>query len=307
MAFPSVAGYGNLPNGNFSPVIYSKKAQLAFRRKSVIQAITNTDYQGEIADYGDTVKIILEPDVTVEEYKRGKQVTAQDLVDEELVMVIDKANAFSFKVDDLEKKQSHMNWESMAADRAGYRLKNAMDAEVLNHIATNAENVLGTASAPITVGFVTGSSFSPAGILNRTRRLLEELDVPEENRWFVADPVFYEALGDESSKLINRDYADGNILRNGKVVEGEVRGFSLYQSNNLTKVGTGPLGTGSGNYGWILCGHKSAVSTAEQINKTEKFRDPDSFADVVRGLHYYGRKILRQESLIAIRYQWKLS
>jgi len=43
MAFPSAAGHNNLPNGNFSPIIYSKKAQLAFRRSSVAQAITNTE------------------------------------------------------------------------------------------------------------------------------------------------------------------------------------------------------------------------------------------------------------------------
>lgn len=309
MAFPAAAGYGNLPNGNFSPVIYSKKAQLAFRRSSVIQAITNTDYQGEIADYGDTVKIMLEPDVTVKPYKRGVQVTAQDLVDEDFTMTIDQANYFMFKVDDLEKKQSHINFESMAADRAGYRLKNAMDREVISHIESNATNVLGTSGTPITISTTSGvtANFTPVALFNRLQRLLDEEDVPEDNRWFLADPVFYEVLGDEDSKLINRDYADSNILRNGKVSDGMVRGFELYKSNNMQSAGTGPLGTGSGNFGWILAGHKSAVSTAEQINRTESFRDHDSFADVVRGMHYYGRKILRQESLIAVRYQWKTS
>jgi hypothetical protein len=61
MAFKAAAGYGNLPNGSFSPTIFSKKAQLAFRRASVVQSITNTDYFGEIASYGDSVKIIKEP------------------------------------------------------------------------------------------------------------------------------------------------------------------------------------------------------------------------------------------------------
>jgi len=58
MAFRSAAGHISLPNGVFSPIIYSKKAQLAFRRSSVVQAIVNTDYIGEIASFGDTVKII---------------------------------------------------------------------------------------------------------------------------------------------------------------------------------------------------------------------------------------------------------
>ena len=58
MAFTSAAGYGNLPNGNFSPVIYSKQVQLAFRKAAVCEAITNSDYFGEIASMGDSVKII---------------------------------------------------------------------------------------------------------------------------------------------------------------------------------------------------------------------------------------------------------
>ena len=61
MAFQSAAGHSNLPNGNFSPVIYSKKVQMAFRKSSTVQDITNSDYFGEISAFGDSVKIIKEP------------------------------------------------------------------------------------------------------------------------------------------------------------------------------------------------------------------------------------------------------
>jgi hypothetical protein len=96
MAFQSVPGYGNLGNGNFSPVIYSKKVQLAFRKSSVAQAITNTDYMGEVSSFGDSVKIIREPEVTVRSYARGAQVQAQDLDDGDFTLVIDQANYFAF-------------------------------------------------------------------------------------------------------------------------------------------------------------------------------------------------------------------
>lgn len=61
MAFTTAPGYGNLPNGDFSPVIYSKKAQMAFRKSSTVADITNSDYFGEISQMGDSVKIIKEP------------------------------------------------------------------------------------------------------------------------------------------------------------------------------------------------------------------------------------------------------
>ncbi len=90
MAFASASGYGNLPNGNFSPVIYSKQVQLAFRKSTVVGDITNSDYMGEISGQGDTVKIIKEPEISVSEYARGTNVTAQDLEDADFSLTIDQ-------------------------------------------------------------------------------------------------------------------------------------------------------------------------------------------------------------------------
>ena len=83
MAFTTASGYGNLPNGNFSPIIYSKQVQVAFRKASIVEAITNSDYFGEIAQMGDSVKVIKEPEITVKAYARGTTITPQDLDDEE--------------------------------------------------------------------------------------------------------------------------------------------------------------------------------------------------------------------------------
>ena len=108
MAFTTASGYGNLPNGNFSPIIYSKQVQLAFRKSTVVGDITNSDYMGEIAGQGDTVKIIKEPEVSVSAYARGTQITAQDLDDEDFSLVVDKANYYAFKMDDIEEAHSHV-------------------------------------------------------------------------------------------------------------------------------------------------------------------------------------------------------
>lgn len=95
MAFAVAAGHGNLPFGNFSPVIYSKKAQMAFRKSSVVQDITNSDYFGEISAFGDSVRVIKEPEISVSPYVRGGQVVTQDLLDEDFTLVIDRANQFA--------------------------------------------------------------------------------------------------------------------------------------------------------------------------------------------------------------------
>ena len=351
MAFKTAAGYGNLPNGNFSPVIYSKKVQSAFRKTSIIEDITNSDYFGEISNFGDTVRIIKEPEITVQEYARGTQVTPQDLDDEDFTLVVDKANYFAFKIDDIEEAHSHVNFESMATDRAGYRLKDQFDQEILGYMSGFKQSALhanaGTARVaadksgtdPVSVAadgllasmlisrasFVSGGATTdsiathpdgstgeatPLEILNRMARLLDQQNVDRDNRWVVVDPVFAEQLNDENSKLLNNDFAGGqnanDILRNGRIISGLIRGFRVYLSNNLPSIGTGP-GTidtngSSSHFGVVLAGHDSAVATASQIEKVESYRANDSFADIVRGMHLYGRKILRPEALVRAHY-----
>ena len=134
MAFTSASGYGNLPNGNFSPVIYSKQVQLAFRKASICEAITNSDYFGEIANMGDSVKIIKEPEITVKAYERGTTITPQDLDDEDFSLTIDKANYFAFKVDDIEEEHSYVNFQSLASDSTAYRLSDQVDQYVLGYL-----------------------------------------------------------------------------------------------------------------------------------------------------------------------------
>ena len=353
MAFKTAAGYGNLPNGNFSPVIYSQKVQQAFRKTSVAESITNSDYFGEIANFGDTVRIIKEPEITVKEYARGVQITPQDLDDEDFSLVVDKANYFAFKVDDIEEAHSHVNFESLASDRAGYRLRDQHDQEVLGYLSGFKQSALSTAAgtandvvsgskAVSTAGSdelltsmklrkdsfcnITTSSAgdhsiplaarlpgatalptataSPLMVIARMGRKLDQQYVDSDGRWLVVDPVFVELLKDEDSRLLNSDFG-GSGLQGGLAI-GQLHGFDVYVSNNLPSVGTGPATTGSANqnsnFGVIVAGHSSAVASASQITKTESYRDPDSFADIVRGMHLYGRKILRPEAIVTAKY-----
>jgi hypothetical protein len=354
MAFQIAPGYTNLPNGNFSSVIYSKKVQLAFRKATVVGDISNSDYFGEISAQGDTVRIIKEPEISVSAYARGTQIQAQDLDDEDFSLVVDKANYFAFKIDDIEEAHSHANFMDLATNRAAYRLADQHDQEVLGYLSgfkqttlhenANAVNDIVNGTKAITTAgsdelltsmklikgsfgnITTGSAgnhsipvaarlpgatalpteyVSPVMIINRMGRLLDQQNVDKSGRWLVIDPVMMEILMDEDSRFLNADQGEAGALRNGLVLS-NWNGFRVYVSNNTPKVGTGPGTTGvanqNSNYGVIVAGHESAVATAEQISKTENYRDPDSFADIVRGMHLYGRKILRPEALVTAKY-----
>jgi len=114
-------------NSYFLPAVYSKKVLNFFRKSSVAEAITNTDYAGEITAYGDTVRIIKEPVITVYQYERGQDVTQTKLTDQEVNLVVDTANAFKFIVDDIETSMSHVNFKEVASSSAAYALRDAFD------------------------------------------------------------------------------------------------------------------------------------------------------------------------------------
>lgn len=255
-------------------------------------------------------------------------------------------------LEDIEQAHSHVNWMAMATDRAGFKLRDQFDAEVLGYLSGYKQSAIsGVANTPRVLADMPGTkaistadadellagnklnkgSFlsagadnsipvaprfpgqqtkpsdlvSPLTILARMARNLDLQNVDQSGRWLVIDPVFAEMLKDEDSRLFNADTADKGGLRNGMIGK-QIHGFTVYMSNSLPRVGTGPSAVGTtsqnANYGVIVAGHNSAVATAEQITKTETFRSQETFADVVRGLHVYGRKLLRPEGIVTAKY-----
>jgi hypothetical protein len=347
-------------NGNFSPIIYSKQAQIALRKTAVVNAITNNSYFGEIANQGDTVRIQKEPDVTVNSLQRHTPISVEKLDDQDFSLTIDKANYFAFKMDDIEEQFSHVDFTSLAADRAAYKMADAMDEEVLGYLSgytggagswavnTTASGDLANSGASagsaadkvgaellaanrldatdfgnLTISATAGAgssiplaprlpgatalsatTVSPLTVVARMARIMDQANVDSRGRWIVLDPVFVEMLKDEDARVLNADFG-GTGLMNGLVLN-NLHGFRVYVSNNLPYLGTGAGTTGvtaqEANYGVIVAGQDEAVASAEQINKVENYRDPDSFADIVRGMHLYGRKILRPEAIVTANY-----
>ena len=301
-------------NSFFLPKVYSKKVLNFFRKASVVEAITNTDYAGEISAFGDSVRIIKEPVISVSDYTRGSDTTATKLTDQELTLVVDSAKAFKFIVDDIETNMSHVNFKEVATSSAAYALRDSYDAAVIasmfSGVSTSSpDHVLGAdaSAATQTMGQHQGGSNAidltgsdgtgtdPLDVMSFMAKLLDEQSVPEEGRWFVAPPSFYNELAQSGSKLLSVDFNAGQgSIRNGLVSSGKLRGFDMYKSNNVAAASTAT--------GKILAGHISSTATAQTIISTEVLRDPSSFGDIVRGLHVYGAKVLRPEALVSAFY-----
>lgn len=297
MAFSSAAGYANLPNGVWSPAIYSQKVLLTLKKQVVADEITNPEFSGEINRFGDTVKIIKQPTVTGGTYVRGQQLVSQDVEDEDVTLTIDQSQYYQFQFDDIESKMSHVNYMNLCVDAGADYLKQTYDSNILDYIFANVDsgnivlNGAGTASssaAPATVGFG-ANDYTPLDLISNLAVILSEDNVPSSGRWLVASPRFFEALRREDSKLIEASVTGEatSMVLNGKKPY-QLHGFTLYESNNnpvdSTKV-------------TVTAGHKGATATAISMLKNETLRSERTFADINRSLMVWGRKVIRPTAL----------
>jgi hypothetical protein len=276
MAFPTYSSGQQA----FIPEIFSKLLQAKFYKQSVLPAISNNDYEGEISGQGDKVNIRTVPAVTINNYTGT--VTNQDLTSSTIELLIDQAKYYSFKVDDILAAQADVNMLEAASSDASEGMRIAVETDVLSSVVTGATTV--GAQATIT------SSNILAAILDQAKAL-DELNIPEEGRFIVLSPEFVSLL--KQSEL-RQAYLTGDgtsPLRNGKV--GMVDRFNVYQSNMLYTPGSGA----DAGYTHVLAGHPKAISFASQFTSAETVRLETTFGDAVRGLKVFGSKVVVPDAL----------
>ncbi|WP_200302235.1 P22 phage major capsid protein family protein [Streptomyces adelaidensis] len=271
---------------NFKPQIWTARLLVAWRKSLVYGGpmVVNRDYEGDIADAGDVVKITSISDPTISDYVPNSTViTPEELTDAQRNLVIDQSKYWAFKVDDVDKRQAKGNVMPEAMSRAAYRLRDVADQYVAGlYTGVASGNNLGTISV---VAATPTDAYDD--VLIPLKVTLDDGDVPTEGRYCVIPPWFTGRLL-RDDRFVRAD-ASGTTeaLRNGFV--GRAAGFNIVQSNNT------PNPTGDDNV--IQAGVNAAISFAEQINKTEAYRPESSFADAVKGLALYGAKLVRPDGI----------
>lgn len=263
---------------NFIPEIWSTRLLKPFDKSLVIADVFNRDYEGEIANAGDLVRISGVGPITVSDY--AGTVTYEELNDQQTTLAIDKQKYFGFLVNDVDKAQANVNFMDEAMIRAAYAMKDSVDT-YLASLYTQAGTTVVTAAYT--------SDNALAGLLTLGQKL-DELNIPTEGRWCIIPPWFRVKL--VLAKLLIENTTN-DAMDNGRV--GRIAGFDLRVSNNLSNNGT---------TWYIMAGTKAAGSYAGQINKIEALRDKDVFADYVRGLLVYGAKIIQPDALAVLTATW---
>ena len=269
----------------FIPELWSARLLTALRTAHVYGGLVNTDYEGEITNYGDTVHIGTVGDPTIGDYTSHSDITIEDVDTTDQTLVIDQAKYFAFEVDDIESAQNRADVMPDAATNAGYGLRDVADLYLGSLMSTNVAGANQIAEDSIS------TAAEAEGVLIDLSVKLDEADVPTEGRFVVVTPAFHGLLL-RSDIFVPVDAAGTTqALRNGII--GEAFGFTVAKSNNT------PDGPGAGAGKNIVAGHRSATTFAEQIIKTEAARMEKRFADLLKGLHVYGAEVTRPTALAA--------
>jgi len=301
--YPAGSAGNGLSGSGFIPEIWSGKLIEKFYASTVLGAISNTDYSGEIKTHGDKVHIRTKPTITIKTYLADAALELERPQGNQVLLAIDQGQYFNTIVDDVMEVQSDINLMSMWSDDAAEQMKIVIDKAVLLGIMGQAD----AANRGLTAGKITGSinlgvtgtplalvPNSPTGgqvdVLDMMLRLgqaLDEQNIPETGRWIVM-PTWAAVLVKRSE--LRQAYLSGDgvsMLRNGRL--GMVDRFTLYTSN-LMPSGTA-AGLAAGEF-IIYAGHAHGLTFASQMTRMETLRSEMTFGQIMRGLQIYGYKVL---------------
>jgi len=251
--------------------------------------VCNRNYEGEIKEAGDSVKITGIGPVTIRDYTRNSDMSGPDeLTDAATTLIVDQSKYFNFAVDDLDQAQIKPNLMEAASKEAAYGLSNAQDVFVAGLYA-QAGSLIATAAAPKTDLATAGK---PWEYLVTLKKLLDQNDVPMDTRWVVIPP-WYEALLLLDSRFTASPATDitTGAIRNGDVGR-RVLGFNLLRSNNVKIT--------SGTTYAIMAGYEGAITFAEQVVKVRAYSPEKRMADALKGVNLYGAKVIRPNGLAVL-------
>jgi N4-gp56 family major capsid protein len=273
---------------NFQPEIWAAQLLTSLKKALIFAGpgVANRNYEGSIANAGDTVRITSISRPTVASYtKDSTTITPETLTDANRSLLIDQAKYFAFEVDDIDMRQVANGGALMAeaADEAAYALADTADQYVAGlYTGVDSGNAISTTS-------ITTAALAVTGLINLKVKL-DNANVPTQGRYVVIPP-WYHGLLLGSDTFVRAD-ASGNpdTLRNGQV--GRAFGFDVLVSNNCVNV--------TGDDYIVQAGYPGAFTFAEQIAKVEAYRPESAFSDALKGLHLYGAKLVRPTGIATL-------
>lgn len=305
----------------FIPEIWSGKLQAKFYDNTVLSGIANTDWEGEIKDQGDKVRIRTVPNITIRDYTKGLTLVSEVPTNSVIDLNIDKGKYFNVVADDVDKIQADLRLMDIFANDAAQQMKIAVDTDVLAGLVNQADaankgrtagridgaldlgngfnaTVASRRSMAIVPGTSGANTRTPLDFLIDMGQVMDEQNLPESGR-FVVVPAWFAAMfkkGDLRNVYVSGD--ETSMARNGRI--GEIDRFTVYVSNLLPfQTGLTDTAGGTSKKGFhIYAGVKEGLTFASQVTKVERLRSTATFGDIMRGLNVYGYKVVTPNALV---------
>lgn len=265
----------------FIPQLWSARLLAHLDKNLILGNLVNTDWEGEIRNYGDTVKINQISDITVKDYVKGTPIDYEDTDGTPTELKIDQQKYFAFKVEDIDAAQANISLVDRAMERASYALRDQVDTHIASLSANAGIQIASTALDTPESAYEALVSLAVA---------LDENNVPDAGRWAVVPPWVYGLILKDDRFVASGAQSAASTLENGHI--GGAANFQVFKSNNLTTDGTNTS---------IMAGTNAAITMARQIIKTEPLRLEDSFSDAVRGLLVYGALVVQPKALACLK------
>lgn len=295
-------------SGTFIPEIWSGKLIEKFYASTVLSAISNSEYDGEIRNQGDKVKIRTKPTITISDYRADGSLNLERPSSNIVELNIDQAKYFNTILDDVMEIQSDIDQLNIWADDASAQMKIKIDQAVLLDIlgdahASNRGATAGVISAAVNLGVtstpLTVVARSPGAgevevvdLLVRLGQVLDEQNIPENGRWVVMPAWFCSMVKRSELRDASLSGDGASILRNGRL--GMIDRFTLYSSNLLP---AGVAGGLAASEFAVFAGHAHGLTFASQMTKMETLRSEMTFGNIMRGLQVYGHKVVDSTAL----------
>ena len=268
--------------GAFVPEVWSQKLNTMLEKDCVMLQCVNRNYEGEIKNQGDKVKIITPAAVSISTLG-SNNITYDALEPTATSLVIDQKKFFAFKIDDVAQVQANTDIMEAHLKNAKKAIEEVQDSYLLaQHAFASSDNIVGSEESPITLNKTTIYE----QFVNLALCLKNSDAVSADRRpWVVINPKIESYLL-QSTEFINAHNVADETLREGAI--GRIAGMDVLVSTNLTAVD---------NKFYVLAGTNEAITFASQLAKIESLRDKDSFSDLVRGLYLYGAKTVQPKAL----------
>lgn len=265
----------------FIPEIWSQKLNSMLAKNCVMLQCVNRNYEGEIKNQGDSVKIITPAEVTISTLD-GSALTYSELSPTETDLVIDQKKFFAFKINDVAIAQANQDIMEAHLQNAKKAIEEVQDSYLLGqHANVDANNIIGGTTAITLDKSTIYSNFVALALKLKNANAVNNNQKP----WVVINPTIESYLL-QSPEFISAYNVADETLREGAI--GRIAGMDVLVSTNLTAT--------AGKY-YVLAGTNEAITFASQLSKVESLRDKDSFSDLVRGLYLYGAKTVQPKSL----------